>query len=86
MSITPVKEQEGWRPEYSPSKDRESCQHEQHQLTDLEVMTNRNIRAKEAMARELVDMGLSEEAVSRVLHLKANPEEETALNKRDSGR
>ncbi|HED00473.1 MAG TPA: hypothetical protein ENN18_08825 [Proteobacteria bacterium] len=86
MPITPVREQERCRPEYNSSKGAESCGHEQHQLTDLEALSNRNLRAKKAMARELVDMGLSEEAVSRVLHLNGKPEEELVLNDRGSGR
>jgi len=43
---------------------------EEKKLTGWEAISEKNLRAKTELARELADMGLSKEAVERILHLE----------------
>lgn len=51
---------------------------------NVESISQKNLRAKKAMARELLAMGLSEETANRVLHLNGKPEEELVLNQSEA--
>ncbi len=44
---------------------------EEKKLTGWEAVFEKNMRAKTELARELADMGLSKEAVERILHIKS---------------
>jgi ribosomal protein L30E len=44
--------------------------HTENRLEHLGQICEKNLRIKAAMARELVDIGLSKEAIKRVLHIE----------------
>ncbi|MFH1673384.1 MAG: hypothetical protein ABIF87_08165 [Pseudomonadota bacterium] len=49
-------------------KKKRQCENEK-KMTGWEAMAETNMRAKTALARDLINMGLSQEAVGRILHL-----------------
>ena len=44
---------------------------EEKKLTGWEAISEKNLRAKTELALELADIGLSKEAVERILHIKS---------------
>lgn len=68
MSINLIKKVETPRPECKTNVDQEIRHHEHNLLSDLEAISERSLCAKETMAQELLAMGLSKEAVVRILH------------------
>ena len=50
--------------------------HEGDRLAHLDHKAEKNLMAKKVMASELASMGLSQEAIDRLLHLKARIERE----------
>lgn len=49
---------------------KERPRQEEKKLTGWEAVFEKNMCAKKAMARELIDMGISKEAVERILHIE----------------
>ena len=70
MSVNLIREQDKIDPEYITRPK------ERMPRAELELLFERNINAKKEVAPKLVDMGLSENAVKRVLHLEGELIEE----------
>ena len=73
MFLKLVMGREGGESESLPRTEEKRSSHEQNQAIHLEHTSEENLRAKKVMAEELITMGLSEEAIERILHMGIGP-------------
>lgn len=70
MAVDLIKKGERPTADCTAEQEKSEPQHERDRMNDLEITPDKNLRAKKALAEELVSMGLSREAIERVLHVR----------------
>ena len=70
MQNVEMKEKERYQDKGTVNAPKEARRHEKDRLPHLDDKAEKNLTAKRAMARELASMGLSQDAIDRLLHHK----------------